>query len=281
MTSVALRDFHPALLVSLRLLIGAALLGGLCAATGVRLPAFSDRRSWIALVVIAATGTLFPFSLISTAQQALPSALAAIYVAASPLCVAVLANVLVPGERLTWRRALGVMFGFVGVAALFVPGLLGSDLSGVLPVVPQLMVLAAAISYATSGILVRLSGLSIAPLALSFGFCTCAAVMSVPLALATGATWPSVISVPSSFAVLGLGVFSTGVGAWVYVLSIRNVGAVMTSNVGNLAPFWSLLVGTAFLSERLPATAFVALLMILAGIGLVQSASKGVDTSAG
>ncbi|MCU0882562.1 MAG: DMT family transporter, partial [Hyphomonadaceae bacterium] len=202
------------------------------------------------------------------------SAPAAIYVAAAPLCVAVLAHLLVKGERLTWQRGAGVLTGFAGVSILFVPGLLAHDAIGVLPVGPQLMLLAAAFFYAVSGILVRISGLAVQPLALAFGFCTCAAVMSVPLAVLSGEVWPFHVAAGPIWAVAGLGVFSTGVGALVYVLAIRGVGAVFTTNVGNLAPFWSLLVGALMLDEHLPVTAFAGLLLIFAGIVLVQLASR-------
>lgn len=281
MTKIALGAIGPATLVSIRLWIGAAFLGAICLVSGARLPSLNDFRSWVALLAVAATGTLFPFTLISTAQQAVPSALAAIYVAAAPLCVAVLAHVLVAGERLTLPRIAGVVTGFAGVAVLFVPGLLAHDAGDGLPLLPQLMLLGAAVCYAVSGILVRISGLSVQPLALAFGFCACAALMSVPVAILSGEGWPAGVAAGPVWAVAGLGVFSTGVGALVYVLAIRGVGAVFTSNVGNLAPFWSLLVGAVLLGEHLPATAFVGLVMILAGIIFVQMAGRsGTDRDA-
>jgi drug/metabolite transporter (DMT)-like permease len=72
------------------------------------------------------------------------------------------------------------------------------------------------------------------------------------------------------FAILGLGVLSTGVANLVYVLTIRRVGPVFMSNVGNLAPFWSILVGALAFGEALPATTFAALAILLFGVWLVQ-----------
>ncbi|MFN5271400.1 MAG: EamA family transporter, partial [Hyphomonadaceae bacterium] len=69
---------------------------------------------------------------------------------------------------------------------------------------------------------------------------------------------------------LGLGVLSTGVANLVYVLTIRRVGPVFMSNVGNLAPFWSILVGALAFGEALPATTFAALAILLFGVWLVQ-----------
>lgn len=272
MTSIALADFDPATLVAVRLWIGAALLGVACLVTGAQLPPLSNAKAWGALVLIAATGTLFPFTLISTAQQSVPSALAAIYPAAAPLCVAVMAHFLVPGEGLSWRRAIGILIGFGGVAALFLPGLIGeADGAGLqAPLLPQMLLLAGALCYATSTIMVRLLGLSMNPIAMSFGFCACSALMSVPAGLIAGAALPESLSPASGLAALGLGLLSTGIGALVYVQCIQRVGPVFMSNVGNLAPFWSLMVGLTFLNESLPPTAFIGLGLILAGIWFVQ-----------
>ena len=108
------------------------------------------------------------------------------------------------------------------------------------------------------------------PVAMSFGFVSLAALFSIPFSVVA---WPSggIAMEPRHIvAVLGLGAFSTGLANLLYVITIRRVGPIFMSNVGNLAPFWSILVGALAFGEALPATTFLALAILLLGVWLVQ-----------
>jgi drug/metabolite transporter (DMT)-like permease len=242
------------------------------------LPAITDFKAWGTLGVIGATGTLLPFLLISTAQKTVPSALAAIYIAAAPLIVAILCHFLVPGEKLNAKRALGIAIGFGGVCLLFAPALMDHGV-GATSLASQALLLVAAFLYSTTTIMVRLVNPNLHPVAMSFGFVTLAAVFSIPFSIAS---WPEggvVLETRHMVAILGLGALCTGLANMLYVLTIRRVGAVFMTNVGNLAPFWSILVGAVAFSEALPATTFIALAIMLVGVWLVQRRGTGDATT--
>jgi drug/metabolite transporter (DMT)-like permease len=224
---------------------------------------------WLALALIGATGTLLPFLLISTAQKTVPSALAAIYIAAAPLAVAALCHFLVPGEKLSAKRAFGIVVGFGGVCLLFAPALMDHSI-GATPLASQGLLLLAAMLYGATTVMVRLVNPNLHPMAMSFCFVGLAAVFSLPFSIAA---WPqeSIVFAPKHvLAVLGLGTFSTGLANMLYVLTIRRVGPVFMSNVGNLAPFWSIMIGAVAFGEALPPTTFAALVILLLGVWLVQ-----------
>jgi drug/metabolite transporter (DMT)-like permease len=273
LTFIGVEVFPPAVLVGLRLLVGAVVLGLGVVGFKARLPTFKDHRTWAMLALIGACGTLLPFLLISQAQQHVPSALAAIYIAAAPLTVAVLSHLFIPAERLDMRRTIGVLVGFVGVCVLFAPALLNKAI-GAAPIFDQGLLLVAAILYGTTSFLVRITSPNVHPVVMAFCYVSLAALMAVPLMMWA---WPEggfvgdrAIELRHVMAVLGLGVGATGLANLVYVLTIRRVGPVFMSNVGNLAPFWSLAIGVLFLSESLPPTALVALLLLLIGVWLSQ-----------
>lgn len=269
MTHIGVEVLPPAVLVTARLTIGALVLGIAAIAFKVTLPPLNDFRTWAVLGLIGMMGTLAPFLLISIAQKVVPSALAAIYIAAAPLVVALLCHFLVPSDRLTMARAIGIAVGFGGVCLLFAPALM-DDSATAAPIGAQALLLVAAILYGATSVTVRLANPATHPIAMSFGFLAFAAIVSVPLSIAA---WPNegvVLETRHIFAVLGLGIASTGLANLLYVLSIRRVGPVFMSNVGNLAPFWSILVGSIAFGEALPATAFAALAVILLGVWLVQ-----------
>jgi drug/metabolite transporter (DMT)-like permease len=269
MTHIGVEVLPPAILVTARLTIGAFVLGVGRVLFKAPLPAVTDTKAWGTLAVIGATGTLLPFLLISTAQKTVPSALAAIYIAAAPLIVAILCHFLVANEKLNAKRAVGIAIGFGGVCLLFAPALMDHGV-GAASIGSQVLLLVAAFLYGTTTVMVRLVNPNLHPVAMSFGFVTLAAIFSIPFSIAA---WPDSgvhLETRHIVAVLGLGAFSTGLANMLYVLTIRRVGPVFMSNVGNLAPFWSILVGAVAFGEALPATTFLALTILLLGVWLVQ-----------
>jgi drug/metabolite transporter (DMT)-like permease len=269
MTHIGVEVLPPAVLVCARLTIGAVVLGIAALIFKVQIPPLKDTKTWAALAVIGVMGTLGPFLLISIAQKSVPSALAAIYIAAAPLVVALLCHVFVEGDRLTWSRAIGIGVGFAGVCLLFAPALMDHSLNAA-PLGAQGLLLIAAFLYGATSVTVKLANPNTHPIAMSFGFVAFAAMASLPLA---AAAWPPtglVLEGRHIWAVLGLGVASTGIANLLYVMSIRRVGPVFMSNVGNLAPFWSIILGSLAFAEALPPTTFAALAIILAGVWLVQ-----------
>lgn len=269
MTHIGVEVLPAPVLVTARLTIGSCVLGLATLLFRAPLPPITDGKTWASLALIGATGTLLPFLLITTAQKTVPSALAAIYIAAAPLAVAVLCHFFIPSEKLNAKRAIGIGVGFGGVCLLFAPAMFDQGI-GATPIISQAFLLVAAFLYASATTLVRLVNPQIHPVAMSFGFVTLAAIFSMPFAIAA---WPQggvVMETRHILAVLGLGAFCTGIANLLYVMVIRRVGPIFMSNVGNLAPFWSIFVGAIAFGEALPATTFVALAILLFGVWLVQ-----------
>ena len=104
---VALAALPPFTVLLARVGLAAAALLIAARAVGYRLP--RSRRDWVPLVVMAALNNVVPFSLILWGQTRIASGLAAILNACAPLFTAVLAHFLTRDERLTSRRAAGVL----------------------------------------------------------------------------------------------------------------------------------------------------------------------------
>src|SRR6266404_5239692 len=112
---VVLRELPPFALVLLRVLLAAMiLLPALCAQ---RLPFPKGWMGWRPFFLIALFNNVLPFSLIVTGQMYIPSGLASILNATTPLfAVAVMAAA--GEEKLVIRRVAGVILGLVGVVIL-------------------------------------------------------------------------------------------------------------------------------------------------------------------
>src|SRR6188508_2913296 len=175
---------QPFTLVSLRLLIGLALLAVVVAVAREALP--RERRTYGHLVVMGFFSVALPFMLITWAEQSVDSSLAAVLTAAVPLFVIPFAALILRDERITINGILGVMIGLVGVAIIdgFDPeSLAGSSLTA------ELALIGAAASYAIGGVYARrnVSGLRpMIPAVFQVGY---ALVMTAILALVFERPW--------------------------------------------------------------------------------------------
>ncbi len=144
---VALAELSPFTLVLGRVSVAAVVLNLMVRATGQRMPA--SPKLWGFFLVMGLLNNFIPFSLIFWGQTQIPSALASILNATTPLWTVVLAHFFTADERLTPNRLGGVIFGLVGVVVVIGPDvLMGLGLN----VLAQLAVVGAAISYAFAGI---------------------------------------------------------------------------------------------------------------------------------
>lgn len=262
----------PTLIISLRLSIAAIILLGVAFASGQKWPALGAWRDWLSMAVMGILGTATPFLLITTAQKTVDSSLAALYVAATPLFVAVMAHAIFADDRISSRKALGLVIGFSGVAVLFGPDAVASF--GSASVVAQALCLLATACYALSTITARIAR-NIPPFVFSAGFVTFGAV----------ATWPLLLTVewsgldPSWSAMAGVGGLALGptaLASVLYMLLVSRTSATFLSLTGYMIPIISALIGFLAFGEVQGIDAILAFALILGGVWLAQR-NKAVE----
>lgn len=264
-TEIALRAFPPTVLVFGRIAIAAVVVTGFLLATGSRLPRAG--REWLALLIMALTGNVLPFHLISWGQLSVPSSLAGVLMATMPLFVLTLSHFFIPGSRLTGYRVLGFLAGFAGVFVVIGPDALGG-LQGNASLFGALAVLAGAVSYAVSAVYARLRGAS-DPITLSAGMLIAGSLASLPTAAAGAARILS--PGPTEIAALVvLGLFSTGYATVIYFRLVKGPGPNFLSFVNYLVPVWAILAGAVVLDEIVTLNVYAGLALILAGIAISE-----------
>ena len=238
-------------------------------AMGHRLP--GDWPTWRAFLVMGAINNVVPFSLIAWGQLTIDSGLAAILNATTPLFTVLLAHVLTADERLSAKRAAGVVAGLAGVVVLIGPGALAGLGTAALA---QGAVLLAALSYGFAGIYGRrLTALPV-PVAAA-GMLLASTALAVPLALLLGAPLAAEFSLGSVGAVLGLSLLSTALAYLIYFRVLASAGATNLLLVTFLIPVSALILGGLFLGERPPWTAYAGLALILVGLAFVDGRLVG------
>lgn len=266
---IAVEYISPVWNAALRLWIAVATLGVVLAIQRQKLPPPGD-PAWRFYAVVGLVGMAAPFVLFAYAAQSLPSAVNAMCNGASPIFTAALAHVFVAGDRLTLQRSAGVGLGFVGLAVLLAPKLMGGL---TMEAMAMMAALAAAALYAVANVVTKHApavAATAGALMMSLwgaAYATAAAVFTAPLP-----AWPPL---PALVAVIAQGVFPAGLATIGWVFLIQRRGPLFVSLSIYLAPLWATAVGVTFMGERPSWMAFAALGLILAGVALATLERRG------
>lgn len=262
---VGTEAFAPLYVTLGRMLFGTAVLMTVLVVKRERLP--RGARVWGHLSVAAFFLNALPFSLFAYAELTIPSTLAGICNATSPLWGMVLAVVAASDDRPTRRRVAGLGIGFAGVLVVLGvwQGFSGQDPAG------TAMALAASLSYAVGWQYVRrtLSGVGRSHLAMSGAQLL---MGTAQLAVVT----PLFAPAPGSFPVLpllsvvALGALGTGFAFLVQYGLVEEVGPTTAMMVTYFVPVIATAAGVAILGEHLTWNTPVGALIVLAGAALTQ-----------
>lgn len=265
--SIALRELPPLTTVLLRVGLGAMLLYAVLRATGGRMP--RERAAWRDLVALGLMNSAVPFCLIVWGQTQIPSALASILNATTPLFGVIVAHVFTDDEKITANRLAGVVVGFAGVAVMVGGGALGGGAAG-LP--GQVAILGAACSYALSSVYGRrLRRHGIPPLVAATGQIAAAALILLPVTLALESPWRLAMPGATTWAaVLGLAALSTALAYILYFRLLASAGATNILLVTFLVPASAILLGWLALGERLEPRHLAGMALIACGLAALD-----------
>lgn len=277
---IALTAFSPLAITTARIVLAAATLWSVMRLAGLRLPV--DRGSWAFFFLLSVVGNCLPFFLISWGQQTVPSGLAGIAMAVTPLAVILLAHFLLPDEPLTPGRIAGFIAGFVGVALLVGPEFLLGGRAADGSLIGLLAVLGGALCYATTAVITRL-GPAHHPLVMSTAVTIAGSLILVPLYFAVdgGVLREFALPVAPLVAVAALGMLSTGFAAVIFFFLVTQAGAGFMTMQSFLVPPWAVIAGALVLDERLRPGAYAAMILILAGLGIAQRFDRTGRRTAG
>lgn len=260
---LATAHFSPMWNTAIRLIVAIPVLVAVVASRGQPLPSRRDPL-WRAYAFIGLLGMAIPFALYAYSAQRLPSAVNAICNGASPIFTGILGHMVLADDKLTARKAGGVLLGFAGLVVLVAPKFAQGMTVEAAGLIAALI---GAVLYAVSNVLTRTA--PPAPSAVgALLMCLWAAPVALAgaLALEPIPSWPPL---PSLLAVLAMGVVSTALGTIGYVFLIHRRGPLFMSMAIYLAPLGATALGVVALGERPGWPAFAALALILAGVGLV------------
>lgn len=270
--AVAVRELPPLTVVALRTGLASLTLMMILRlrreswpVTGSALPAF---------LVMGLLNNLLPFSLLFWAQTTIPSGLAAILNATTPIFSIVVAHFLLADERMAVNKAVGILFGFLGVAVLMGGNVLTG---GGIATLGMLACLAAALSYGVAGVYGRrFKAMALSPTQVALGQLVATTLMMLPVIVLVDRPWA--LPVPSLrvvAAVVALAVVSTAIAYVIFFRLLASAGAVNTALVTLLIPASAILLGSLFLGEALAPRHYAGLALIT--LGLIAIDGRVID----
>ncbi|MFI8348310.1 DMT family transporter [Streptomyces sp. NPDC085596] len=248
-----------------RLFFGTLVLAAAMAVKRERLP--RGARTWAHLAVAAFFLNALPFSLFAFAELTIPSTLAGICNATSPLWGMAFSVIALSEDRPTRVRVAGLGLGFLGVLTVLGAwqGFNGLDARG------TALALLASLSYPVGWIYVRrtLAGTGNSHLSMTGAQLLLA---TVQLAVVT----PLFTSLPASFpvgpllAVAALGALGTGVAMLIQYGLVAEVGPTTAQMVTYFVPVIATVAGVTILGESLRWTTPVGAVIVIVGAALTQ-----------
>jgi drug/metabolite transporter (DMT)-like permease len=267
--AIALETVPPLLLTGSRFVVAGLIMLAIARFRGETIP--RDRRTLANLALIGFLMVGVGNLAVVWAEQWVPSGLAALLVATAPFWMAIIELFRTSGERVSLQSGIGMLLGFIGVALLVTPRGAGGAFG--------LYFLLGALAIQVGGICWQLGSahgkynlkhvplLSSAALQMLFG----GAIVTVA-GLAIGEA-PRFALTPRTFAAMAyLTIFGSVIAYSAYVFALAHMRTTHTSLYAYVNPVVAVFLGWLILNEPLTAVSVLAMVVILAGVALVQTA---------
>ncbi len=266
----------PLLATAIRFLVAGSVLYTVAIRTGDRSGDRPASRQWRAAAIV---GMLLMFcgnGGVVWAERTIPSGVAALVIATVPLWMVTIDRV-VYHHRQPPAVLAGLVLGFIGAAIL-----VGGSIAGHIPAGGVLLVVAAAICWATGSLYQRKAPLPHRPLVGAGMQMLVAGVAFAVVGVVSGElgqVHASAFSRASILALAYLIVFGSWIGFTSYLWLLRNARTSLVSTYAYVTPVGAVLLGVIFLNETITLRTIVAGGLIVVAVAIIISAGGSARRS--
>jgi drug/metabolite transporter (DMT)-like permease len=267
---VALRELPPLTVVFLRVVLAALILLPLLWVYRIRFP--TGISGWKPFFTVALFNNVLPFSLVVTGQTYIPSGLASILNATTPLFTVVVMAA-AGDEKLYARRIAGIVTGLIGVIILRGQNLDFGKGQGF----GILLCLAGAFSYGLAALFARRHLSDSPPLATAtFQLLASSLMMTVVVAVVEKPWQLPMPGATTWLAMLGLAALSTALAYIVFFQILRRSGSTNVMLVTLLIPVTAIMLGYLVLGEAISLREIIGALVIGSALLLIDGRVLGL-----
>ncbi|NUO80754.1 EamA family transporter [candidate division KSB1 bacterium] len=261
---IGLQDLPPLTYAGLRFLISASILIAIIFLRGMSLP--RARNEWQLLVVVGVLGVAVNYGLLFWGEQHISSGLASLLHATIPLIGMGFAHRLLPSERITWPKLMGVILGLAGLTLIFINQV---QLKSALAPIATFGILLGGAAIAYCNVLIKVHGQSINTFVLAAGQMSFGFPILLGLGLATEGnplrfTWTPL----AWFCLLYLALVGSCAGFLLYFWLIKKIAVTKSMLIMLVTPLLAVSLGAAVNNEEVNWRIVVGGMFIIAGVGM-------------
>jgi drug/metabolite transporter (DMT)-like permease len=273
--AVAVRDIPPMLMAGTRFFIAGLAVLAFCALTGRRVAV--NRRDFIHLSIVGLLLLSWANVVLAWAEQYVASGLAALIVSIVPLWFLVLDRAILRGPQPSTRALIGLALGIVGVVVLLWPKIATVRFGGTnIELIAAISLLFSSGAWALGSVLSKKWRWNVDPFTATGWQMAVAGAVNLVFAAVLGDYGRANWTTPGMLAVAYLIVFGSWVGYTAYIWLLEHVSTSKVSTYAYVNPVVAVLLGWAFLGERVTGYLIAGAIIIVPAVALVTIA--GVKT---
>ena len=268
---IAVEQIPPGVMCAARFLVAGVVMLAYCAATGRRILFSARQFGHLAVVgiLLLVGGNLT----LSYAERIVPTGLAALLTAVSPLWFLALDSLLLGDHHISRRGKIGLLIGIAGVVVLLWPDLRHSNALGHRELWWSLAIPLSSLSWALGSVLSKKWQTAVAdPFSATAWQMIFAGVANLIFALlvekSSDVTW----TFRGVAAILYLVVFGSWIGYTAYIFLLQHVPTSKVSTYAYVNPVVAVFLGWLVLHERIDRYILMGSAIIIASVVLVTSA---------
>lgn len=264
---IAGQHLAPPLVGACRCILSTAILLGICLLrrSSLRLPAPVVWRLALVGVLLMSVNNV----LLTWAETMVPSGLAALIIATTPIMVAVIERLLPGGEAINRRGWAGTLLGTAGIVVLVWPSLHQQTPSSDRHLFAYGVLLVAALAFAVGSILSRRFAFQADTFVATAYQIGAASLVNTLIAVLGGNLRTSTWTRPGLLAIAYLSIFGTVVGLSCFTYLLKHVPVTKVATYAFVNPVVAVLLGIFVLGERLERTEIFGTAIIIAAVAMV------------
>jgi drug/metabolite transporter (DMT)-like permease len=258
---IGLESVPPLLSLGIRFTLASIILGLIVLWKHLRIP--MEKKFWILVFIMCSTSFTVPFVLIYWAQLQVSSGLASVLFATYPFWVALISHFILPEEKITSVRIIGIVIGFLGVIFIFNKGFSDVSLSTFYGMGALIV---GAIIQAFGLVFLRRLGEHAHPVTLNFCSMSLSALPLYAASYIFEDYSKMIFSTQTLGAILYLSIFCTVITFVIYFWLVKHIEAVLLSLSAIITPVIAVIIGVLVMRESITHDVYIGSALVLIGV---------------
>jgi drug/metabolite transporter (DMT)-like permease len=223
----------------------------------------TDRTSVRLYLLMGFFSFVFPYGLIYWAEQFVPSGLTAVLYAVYPFSIAVFSYFMIPSEKISINKILGIIISFIGLYIIFSESFTG-NLTNYL--IGMIVVIISAVTQSMVAVSIKKYGHHLHPLSMNLYPMLIAGVILTIYGFIIEGNLPIKYDQKAFLSIAYLALFGSLITFTSYYWLLKRVNIIIVSLITFITPIIALFLGWFIYREELSSHQFVGCILVLIGL---------------